>query len=199
MTEPALGANATLRDLFFAAGSSAPLKDSLSGTVRANVHGTRVLTHAVENKLTATVDKLLSRNLADVAVEAWKTYDDLIAAARNTRDDPRSTHLVDLVDHKLESSYRPAIEMLVNNRSVVIVDVDLRVTFALHAVVVTIEQACLTEVRVARCTVGGSFALQERTIAEQERDFDLPGAIRLRHGIPLLRDSETRPLVMRPQ
>jgi len=40
--------------------------------------------------------------------------------------------------------------------------------------------------RSGTCTVTGSLAIQQNSITEGQRQLDLPGLVRLRHGVSLL-------------
>lgn len=191
MTTPALDGTATVRDLLFGEARSGPtgaLAESLrrNGTVRAHVPGAAGLNAVLEHELAAKADELLSTNLADVAIAGWKRYDALRQAARRTLDAPTTEEIVALVGHTIESSQRPRIEVFVDGTSIATINIDLTITFALSGVLAVVRQGWLTGVRTGRFTVSASLAAQQAVLAERKRPFDLPGAIWLRHGVPLL-------------
>jgi len=53
-------------------------------------------------------------------------------------------------------------------------------------VVAVVHQARLTAIRSGNCTVSGTLAIKGTIVAKQKRRFDLPGAVRLHHGVALL-------------
>ena len=134
---------------------------------------------------TAT-DGLLSLNLADLAAAGWKKYEALRQAARRTRDAPTTEEIVALATHKIESSHRPTVELFIDGKSIATIEIDLQIAFTMAGVLAVVRQARLTAIRSGTCTVAGSVAVQQTVITKRQRRFDLPGAVRLRHGVALL-------------
>jgi hypothetical protein len=191
MTTTALDGNSTVRDLLFGEARSGPttaLGDSLrrNGTVRAHVPGPAGFNALVEHEVAAKTDDLLSTNLADVAIGGWKRYQALRQAARRTLDAPTTEEIVALAAHTIEWSQRPAVEVFIDGTSIATINIELKITFAISGVLTVVRQGWLTGVRTGTFTVKGSLAAQQTVLAERHRPFDLPGAIWLRHGVPLL-------------
>jgi hypothetical protein len=141
---------------------------------------------AAERELAEATDGLLSLNLADVAASGWKKYGALRDAALSTRNAPTTKKSVALATHKIESSYHPTIDLLVDDARVATVNIDLQIDFTMAGVVAVVRDARLTEIRSGTCTVTASLSVQQIVITKKQRQFDLPGAVRLRHGVPLL-------------
>lgn len=156
------------------------------GTIRALIPGLPGLTGAVGREVAAATDGLLSLNLADPAAAGWKKYEALRQAARRTRDAPTTEEIVALATHRIESSLHPTIELFIDGKSVGTIDVKLSVAFDMAGVLAVVRQARLTAIRSGTCTVTGSLAMQQTVITKRQRRFDLPGAVRLHGGVPLL-------------
>jgi hypothetical protein len=192
MTTAALPESATVRDLLFGGVLGDPtdaLAKSLRehGTVKSLVNGLSALTAAVEQKVASEANALLSFNLADLAVTGWKRYEALIDAARRTQYAPPTTEeIVALVTHRIESSQKLAVELLVDGKSVGTVDVELKVAFDLAGVLAVVRQARLTAVRSGTCTATATLAMEKTVVAQGRRGLDLPGAVQLRQGVALL-------------
>ena len=191
MTTAALDDIATVRDLLFGDVPDEPtdvLAKSLRehGTIRALIPGLPGLTAAVDREVAAATDGLLSLNLADVAAAGWKKYDALRQAARRTRDAPTTQEVVALATHNIQSSHHPTVELFIDGKSIATIEIELQIAFTMAGMLAVVRQARLTAIRSGTCTVTGSLAIQQTLITKRQRRFDLPGAVRLRHGVPLL-------------
>jgi hypothetical protein len=191
MTAP-LNETATLRDLLFGDAPGTPIDavtESLRehGTVRALTPGLPGLA-AVEREVANAMDGLLSLNLVDLAAAGWTKYDALRHAAKRTRDAPKTEEVVALATHKIESTHQPSVELNVDGTSIGTIEMTLEITFTMAAVLAVVRQARLTAIKSGNCTVAGSLTVAGFEVAKKQRKFDLPGAVRLRHGIALLED-----------
>ena len=189
MTTP-LNETATLRDLLFADVPGTPidaLTESLRehGTVRALTPGVPGLA-AVEREVANAMDGLLSLNLVDLAAAGWKKYDALRQAAKRTRDAPKTEEVVAMATHKIDSTHHPSVELYIDGKSISTVEMTLQITFTMAGVLAVVKQARLTAIKSGTCTVAGSLTVAGIEAAKKQRKFDLPGAVRLRHGIALL-------------
>ena len=191
MTTTALGGSATARDLYFgisSTNSTEALAGSLrgNGTVAAHVRCPVGLNAVVEHELATKTDELLSANLADVVITGWKRYDALRQAALRTHAAPTTEEIVALAAHTVESSHRPAIEVFIDGASMATINVELKIAVTIDGALAVVRQGWLTGLRTGTFTVGASLAVQQTVLAERQWPIDLPGAIQLRHGVPLL-------------
>ncbi len=191
MTTP-LNETATLRDLLFGDAPGTPIDmvtEALheQGTVKALLPGMPGLA-AVEREVASTMDGLLSLNLIDLAAAGWKKYDALRRAAKRTRDAPQTEEVVALATHKIESTHHPCVELHVDGESFGSIEMTVEITFTMAAVLAVVKQARLTAIKSGDCTVAGSLTVAGYEVAEKRRKFDLPGVVRLGHGIALLED-----------
>lgn len=192
MTTTALNDTATVRDLLFGGMPVEPadaLAESLSqhGTLKTVLPGFPGLTAAVEREVATEAGRVLSLDLFDLALAGWKRYEALREAARRTREAPPTTEeIVALATHRIESRHHPTIEVFVDGKSVATIAVELTVAFDMAGVLAVVRQARLTAIRSGNCTVTGKLAIKGTDVAQRQRRFDLPGAVRLRHGVALL-------------
>ena len=189
MTAP-LNETATLRDLLFGDAPGTPIDavtESLRehGTVRALTPGLPGLA-AVEREVANAMDGLLSVNLVDLAAAGWTKYDALRQAAKRTRDAPTTEEVVAMATHKIDSTHRPSVELYVDGKSISTIELTLQITFTMAGLLAVVKQARLTAIKSGNCTVAGSLTVAGFEVAKKQRKFDLPGAVRLRHGIALL-------------
>ncbi|GAA4848401.1 hypothetical protein [Kitasatospora terrestris] len=196
MSTPTTVGPVTVRDVLFDGRQVDPvsaIEDSLhrQGAVPALVGGAGRLTgaggRAVEHEVAAVLDRLLALDLLDLAAGGWARHSALRAAARRTRDAPGSEEVVTMARHRISSSHRPGVELLVDGVPVGVLELALEVSFEVEALVAVVRRARLMSARTARCTVAGSLAAHGHVLAERRLHYDLPGAVRLRHGVRLLR------------
>jgi hypothetical protein len=191
MTAPVLNPTATVRDLLFG-GPPVDPADEIAKSMREHstlgslLPGFPGHTAAIEREVATATDGLLSLNLADAAAAGWKKYDALRQAARRTRDAPTTEEIVALATHRIESSHDPAVVLYIDGKSVATIEIELQITFNMSGVLAVVRGARLTAIRSGACTVTGSLAMQQILITKRQRQFDLPGAIQLRHGVALL-------------
>jgi hypothetical protein len=93
---------------------------------------------------------------------------------------------VALVTHRIESNHRPTVELFIDGKSVGTIEMELDVAFDMAGVVAVVREARLMAIRSGNCTVTGTLAIARAVVAQQRRQFDLPGAVRLHHGVALL-------------
>jgi hypothetical protein len=196
MTTDPLNDTATARDLLFGGVSDEPidkLAESLRehGTVQSLVTGFPGLTAVVEREVATEVGGLLSLNLLDVAIAGWNRYAALREAARRTRDARTTEEIVTLAKHRIESSYHPSVEVFIDGKSVGTIEVELEVAFDMAGVLAVIREGRLTAIRSGNCTITGTLAIERAVVAQRQRQFDLPGAVRLHHGVALLEPAAT--------
>ncbi|SEA92038.1 MULTISPECIES: hypothetical protein [unclassified Mycobacterium] len=180
----------TVRDLLYCDAAVEPtraLTDSLhqSGTVNNLVARFPGVTPLVEGEVARQTDEQLSLSLLDLAVEGWKKFDELVAAARRTRDNSAARETVKLATHKIEFSHPWTVEVFVNGRSAGTVEVELTVCFDMDLVVLVVQQGRITAVESGRCTIAGALQIAGAEVIKRQARFDLRLRISLGHGLIL--------------
>jgi hypothetical protein len=194
MTTAILTDTATVCDVIFDGVPGEPV-DALAKSLReqaalaAAVPGFTgfgsALRNAVGREMARRVSDLLGLDLGDLAIAGWKRYQRLMEAARRTYDAPGRTEFVEMVKHQIKSSHHPSIELFIDGRSAATIQVGLDVIFEMEAVVAVVKKGELTAIDSGKCTVTVMLDVAGAVVAKKQRQFDLPGAIRLRHGVPL--------------
>lgn len=190
MIASALTETVTVRDLLYCDAAVEPtraLTDSLhqSGTVNNLVARFPGVTPLVEGEVARQTDEQLSLSLLDLAVEGWKKFDELVAAARRTRDNSAARETVKLATHKIEFSHPWTVEVFVNGRSAGTVEVELTVCFDMDLVVLVVQQGRITAVESGRCTIAGALQIAGAEVIKRQARFDLRLRISLGHGLIL--------------
>ncbi len=191
MIASALTETVTVRDLLYGGTSVDPtraLTDSLhqSGTVNNLVARFPGAAPLVESEMARQTNDQLSLALLDLAVDGWQKFDELVAAARRTRDNAAARETVKLVSHKVESSHPWTVQVFVNGKSAGTVEVELTVCFDMDLVVLVVQEGRITAVESGRCTITGALEIARTEVVKRQARFDLCLRISLGHGLILV-------------
>src|ERR1700722_12416915 len=85
-----------------------------------------------------------------------------------------------------QSNHTSTVQLFIDGSAAGTLEVEFSVTFKIVAVRCVISQARLTAIETGRCTVTGAIAVDGNEMVKRQCGFDLPGAVRLRGGVPLL-------------
>ena len=100
---------------------------------------------------------------------------------------------MELGTHRITSTHRPLVELLVDDVHAVTVCFELCVEFVVRGLVATVRQGHLVAFRSGSCEVTATLAAEGRRLVTRQAQLQLPRVIRLGDGVPLLRDA-VRPL-----
>jgi hypothetical protein len=191
MATSQLNETATARDLLFGGQSLEPT-DALAralherGALKTPVSRYPGVRSLAECEVAREADRLLSTDVFDLLSAGWKKYEALTDAARRTRDAQGTEEKVELATHQIKSSHISSVQLFVDGKSAGTLEVELSLSFKIVAVRCVISQARLTAIETGRCTVTGAVAVDGNEMVKRQCGFDLPGAVRLRGGVPLL-------------
>jgi hypothetical protein len=141
---------------------------------------------ALGHEVSAAIGRLLDIDLGGLLVEGWRTATALRTAAEATLADPATSEVVDLARHKLTSTYRPHVDLLVDGRQVTSLPLELTVVFDVHSVVATVRGGRLVGLHCGRCEVTGTLAAAGATLASRTGQVDAGLLVPLGSGIPLV-------------
>ncbi len=161
-------------------------------TIATGLRGLTTSTIATTNEEIATViDGLLNLDLPALAIDGWRKHQALRAAARHTREARGSEEIVELATHRITSIYRPRIDLLVNEKRVLCVGLQVRITFDIRAVVGVVRAGYLVALRTGRADITAGLEVENVPLAEETRTIDLKLAVPLGTGIWLSGDDES--------
>jgi hypothetical protein len=160
------------------------------GVARSALRGVRHLSasavRAVEDELGRVADELLDIDLGDVVVSGWCRHSALREAARRTLAVPGSEEVLVLTPHRVTATYRPRVDVFVQDRKVESVDFELRVEFDLTGVCAVVRSGQLMAVRGGECLVTAMLALEGAPLWERRAHVDLIPLVRLNPAVPLV-------------
>ena len=183
--------NLTLRDLFqlgqqatdAAADGTSPRFDDL---VSVEVKDAAIEPDVLLDGVLSQLGSLLDVEIAEILATAWSKAKQLQEYRDPTRHPPDELSTVSLVEHTVESRYQPAIELLVNGKSLQRLGVDVGVELAIQALDLEIQRGRIMALRPGRCQATGRVLVQGHPLAElATREVTLPGRKALGEGVEI--------------
>ena len=185
--------------LFGPSGAAGSLEDfldtrRLSGWITSGAsHLTGDTQDALRHEICTATDDLLNLDLVDVLMTGWRKHAALAAAARRTAAAPGTSEVVDLATHHITLTQRPYIDLLCDDVRVGRVQLELRLDFTVAGLVAVVRAERIVAVQAGHCTVTATLLIEGEQVATRSGHLDLPLAVRLGAGIPLLTHHEPAP------
>jgi hypothetical protein len=130
---------------------------------------------------------LMSNNVVDIFAGAWSKFSELTKCAKETVKHPGSTSDVVVGDHDFTYENKPALEILLDGKSVGEIPFTVGVTFTVNAMVLTITSGCVTKVLVGRLKWSAYVKCGSKEVWSHELgELDLPGELKLHDPISIL-------------
>jgi cobalamin biosynthesis Co2+ chelatase CbiK len=170
---------------------------SEQGVSQSVIHGIRSLSgsalEAVNHEIATVADGFLHLDLRDVLMSCWSKYTELTKAAERTLASPGSEEVVVLATHRVVSTHRPSVDLLVDGVKVHTFVFVLKVVFDLNGVVTVLRQGGLAALRGGECVITATLTL-EGTPLELSRKgrIDLGLVVSLHRPVPLVRQGRHR-------
>jgi hypothetical protein len=134
----------------------------------------------------------LSIDLGDVLLEALRTGQELVAAARRTRDRPGPPEDVVLYDCPITQPYEVTVDVLVDGQVRASVTFDVEVSLTLRAAEAVVDAGRLTGLRLGAVVAGASLSLHGVVLAAPETRVINGLHVPLGQGVPLTAGSVPR-------
>jgi len=144
------------------------------------------LVGAAAGEVGSIVAGLLEMDVFDLLAAGWRKHAALVAAARQTLETPGEEQVVDLATHRVTSTHRPRIDLVVDDVVVGFVDVRIDVTFVLHAVRAVVVAGRLTSLRSGLADLGAELSCEGVPITSASRRIDLALEADLGPGVQLI-------------
>ncbi|MGH2659605.1 MAG: hypothetical protein ACRDHS_08055 [Actinomycetota bacterium] len=148
---------------------------------------------AARDEVARVTAGLLDLDLVDVLVGGWRKYGALAEAARRSLNSPGAEEVVDLAVHRITSTHRPRIDLMVDGVKVAEVDFAIDLTIDLHAVRAVLVGGRLIALRSGRADLHAELTCEGVSVASATRQVELPVIVPLGSGVTL-----TEPTVILP-
>jgi len=138
------------------------------------------------DEVKAEIETLLDIAIPEVLAGAWNSAGMLVQYLNKEKYPVDETVIVPLVEHTIESSHHPYIEVLIDDMPMGKVHLDIEIEMNLEGFNVKLQNGRIKAIATGLCKAKGSIAIQGVTIAEEEmKPISLPGVIRLQEGIEI--------------
>jgi hypothetical protein len=132
------------------------------------------------------LEQMFDIRLIDTLAAAWKDYEALIECADPTKHSADETISLPLVDHSIETSSRPCIEVVIGARPPIRIQFEITCGLEIKGCVLKIQDAAICAIRIGSCRAKGSVKCEGIKLIQREtKELDLPGRIVLAHAIPI--------------
>ena len=132
------------------------------------------------------VEEMFEIRLSDVLAGAWRDYRELRECADPAKHSADEIISLPLVDHSIETTFRPYLEVVIGNRPPMRVGFEITIELELHGVTLKIEDAIIRSIYIGTCRAAGSVKCEGVALIERKtRELELPGEIELQDGIPI--------------
>ena len=139
---------------------------------------TQVVRQAAEHQVGVVADGLLSLDLGDLVIAGWRKQADLAAAAERTAANPNSPEVVELATHRISSTHRTYVELLLNEQHLTNVNFELKLEFVVTALAVTVRDGRVVSLHAGDCDVSATLAAEGIQLASRRQRFELPLVVR---------------------
>lgn len=181
----------TIADIFLPAESSFDIKAELDGRVLTDLSEEikqlpDIAWSAFADEIEFALGKALDVNLIDVVVEGWTKLKQLRDYCGQKQEDADKPFSVALAQHDVVSSHQPGIDVLLGEKVIgrIVVDVDLSLT--LKGVVLTIRDDHIIAVASGKFTGAGSVKYRGATLIEKSTpEYNIPGKWTFDRPFPL--------------
>jgi hypothetical protein len=203
MTSPTPHHRLTARSFLFdqatGAGTVQDVGHTLSrrGAARSALTAVRHLSGSVlttvDREIGAVAEGMLEVDLGDALVYGWRKHSALAESARRTLAVPGSEEVVLLASHRATSTYRPHVDLLVDDRLVNSFEFELKLVFDVSGLAAVVRAGDLVALRGGDCLVTATLTLEDGLIARRQHRFDPELIVRLDPPVVLAEHVTTPP------
>lgn len=139
------------------------------------------------------LEQMFDIRLTDILAAAWKDYQALLDCADPAKHPADETISLPMVDHRIETTLRPCLEIVVGERQPIRLTFEIACEIELKGLVAKVQDASIRALRIGSCRAKGSVKCEGVMLIKREtRELDLPGRIVLGCGIPIKRPAARR-------
>ncbi len=131
------------------------------------------------SRIGALLSEMLNVDIGTIVGGALTKNQEIANALRDTAAQPGSEAVVPLADQTLGSSYSHAVDIVVDNATLLGVTFDIALDAILEGALVVVRDGRMVAVRAGRAHLSGSLSCGGALIAAREIDLDIPAALRL--------------------
>lgn len=180
----------SVKDLLFAGNDVPPELTRVAGEVaksgglsEALAKLTPVGLDILGSRIGALVGDMLNVDLGGMLGGALTRNAELAAAMRATAEQPGSEAVVTLADQTLQSSYSPAVDIVIDEVPLVSITFDVALATLIEGAMVIVRDGRMVAVQAARAHLAASLSCDGAPIAAREVELNLPAVLRLPQAV----------------
>jgi len=180
--------------------------EQLAAAVREKLAAVKALVsgpvlEAAVGRVVAAAAARLDTPLADLLTSAWARHADIQELADALRHPADQETLAELSTHKFGWSYKPQMEVVINESTSIPIPLAVQVGVTVLGGVLVVRGGRFRELRAGRVSVGATATLLEKEVAKRSRDVDLPAVLRfggdagvaIRDSVPAVKIASAAP------
>ena len=156
---------------------------SQQGAARSALRSVRRLSassvETVDREIGSVTGRLLDLDLGEILVSSWQKYSKLIESAERTQAAPGSEEIVELVTHRVSSTYTPHVDLTVERTMIHSFEFELEVVFDVIGLEAVVRDGALAMVRAGECVVTATLTLDGARLAKKHHLVNLDLMVRL--------------------
>ena len=181
----------TISDIFLPVGDEPGIKAQLDEKVIPDMAREvqalpNVAWSAFSDEIQFAFAKALDIKLIDVVAGAWTKLKELRDYCGRKQDDPDRPFSVALARHEVISNHQPGIDILLGEKVIGRIVVDLELSLTLKGVVLSVQDDHIVAVASGKFAGAGALKYHGATLIEKStEDYDIPGQWTFDRPFPL--------------
>jgi hypothetical protein len=136
--------------------------------------------------LADSLRQILSTPITEILAGGWNTYRSLRKYQDAKKYPPDEVILVPLKEHKISSSHKPRIEILVNDQLVGTIEFEIKLGLEIEMATLKIQGGKIREVEAGAITGTGTLTCGSATLLEcKSKRIHLPRVLSFGEGLPI--------------
>jgi hypothetical protein len=140
----------------------------------------------VGDKVGETVAFLAGTEVRDILTHGWRLDREIHTAAKETASDPSATRSVNLLKHRVTSTYHPTVEVYLDRVHLKTLHLEIGAALTVDAVEAVVRGGRLVSVDVGDVEVAVNISVEGHALPGRASRVDLRGGIRLGDGIVIV-------------
>lgn len=141
---------------------------------------------ALSEEMQFAFTKALDIKLVDVVVGAWSKLKELRDYCGRKPDDPDKPFTVVLARHEVHSTHQPGVDILLGEKVIGQIVVDVELTLTLTGIVLSIRDDHIVAIASGKFAGAGTIKYRDATLIERKtKEYEIPGKWILDRPFPL--------------
>ena len=182
----------TIADLFALSNHSTKLAAGLDPEqfkamqAEAKSLGEPVAWSEMRGEIAGVMTDALRTKVIGAWVSAWQTCKEVTEKAEKSHNSPNTPFSCTLVEHSIDSTLHPYVEVTIGQKLVQRIDFDVTLSTQIDVLILKLKGGSIVSIQPGRCECSGTIEAQGVQLAERKlAQLDLPGNLVLKHPIPI--------------